>query len=115
MKTVTREESEALENLREWIKPGDTIYTVIRSVSRSGMSRRIDVIKFDGQHRTYLTTNMAKLGIGGMRMTTRDWHQSRGASIPGCGMDMGFHAVDSLCYKLFGKSMSDSNIRHEWI
>ncbi len=113
---MSTKNQENLDNLREWVQPGDTIYTVIRSVSRSGMSRRLDVLKFDKDGRKlYLTSNMAKLGIAGMRMSTADWSQSKGASIPGCGMDMGFHAVDSLCYKLFGKSMSDCNIRQEWI
>lgn len=35
---------EAIEKLRGWIKPGDTVYTVLESVSRSGMSRTIRVV-----------------------------------------------------------------------
>lgn len=106
---------QARQNLEEWVKEGDTIYTVIRSVSRSGMSRRIDVMKFDGGRRIYLTTCMADLGLAGMKMSMNDWAKSRGASIPGCGMDMGFHAVDTLCYAIFQKSSHDANVRHEWI
>ena len=36
---------EAIDRLRRWIKPGDTIHTQLKSVSRSGMSRVIQVIK----------------------------------------------------------------------
>src|SRR5689334_18414675 len=42
-----REQAEAVLNLKKWIKPGDTLYTEIKSVSRSGMSRVIQVIKID--------------------------------------------------------------------
>jgi hypothetical protein len=34
----------ALEHLHDWLKPGDTVYTVLRHVSRSGMLREIGVI-----------------------------------------------------------------------
>lgn len=105
----------SLDFLRNQVTEGCTIYTVVRSVSRSGMSRHIDVLMIGPDGRRYLTAAMADLKIGGMRQSLREWEQSKGASIPGCGMDMGFHAVDSLCYKLFGKSMSDCNIRQEWI
>jgi hypothetical protein len=35
---------EAIAQLREWIKPGDTVYTIVRHVSRSGMQRTIGVV-----------------------------------------------------------------------
>lgn len=113
--STKQQQQEALEFLRHTVSEGATIYTVIRSVSRSGMSRRIDVLMFKGTHKYYLTTWMATLGIAGMRQSMTDWQNGRGASIPGCGMDMGYHAVDSLCHRLFGKSAYDANVRHEWI
>jgi len=35
-------EAEAIVHLRSMLKPGDTVYTVLRHVSRSGMTRGID-------------------------------------------------------------------------
>lgn len=37
------ERDEFIAKLRETLKPGDTLHTVLRSVSRSGMQRVIDV------------------------------------------------------------------------
>ena len=34
---------EAVKELRKMIRPGQTVYTVLRHVSRTGMSRGIDV------------------------------------------------------------------------
>lgn len=98
--------NENLDDLCNMVKDGDTVYTIVRSVAKSGMSRRIDVLVIGRDGPRYLTSNMASLGIAGMRMTTKDWAQSRGAMIPGCGMDMGFHAVDSLQHTLGYKRLT---------
>ena len=46
--TATRkaEQEEAIARLRNWIRPGDTLYTVLRHRAASGMSRSIDVYGF---------------------------------------------------------------------
>lgn len=108
--TTATDKQAALNNLKEWVREGDTVFTVLRSVSRSGMSRRIDVLKMNGSERCYLTGAMACVGIAGMRQSLQDWSQGKGASIPGCGMDMGFHAVDGLRLTLGLK-----HLHHEWI
>jgi len=41
------EAAEAAEDLRRILKPGDTVWTVLRHVSRSGMRRRIDMVKIE--------------------------------------------------------------------
>lgn len=40
------EKAGAIARLRDWIKPGDTLYTVMRHRAASGMSRSIDVYGF---------------------------------------------------------------------
>ena len=45
-KAQQSERDEYVAKLRETLKPGDTLHTVLRSVSRSGMSRVIDVYHF---------------------------------------------------------------------
>lgn len=44
MRQADKERSDAIAQLREWLKPGDTVYTILDSVSRSGMSRQIRVV-----------------------------------------------------------------------
>lgn len=44
MRKADAEKVDTINKLREWIKPGDTVYTVLDSVSRSGMSRQIRVL-----------------------------------------------------------------------
>jgi hypothetical protein len=39
MKYSKEEKERALKRLHELIKPGDTVYTSVKHVSRSGMSR----------------------------------------------------------------------------
>lgn len=43
---MTKEE--AIQELRNILKPGDRVYTILRSVSRSGMSRCIDFYAIKG-------------------------------------------------------------------
>lgn len=77
---------EAINRLREILKPGDTIPVIIRSVSRSGMSRTMD---FYSPDLSWLSGYIAA-ACGYSR--TRD-----GAlRVKGCGMDMAFSVVYDL-------------------
>lgn len=92
------ERAEALARLREWLRPGDTVYTILRHVSRSGMQRSIAPIAFlnnDARDARYLARNVA-LALG----MAEDRHRE-GVKINGCGMDMGAHLVYSLSSALF--------------
>lgn len=90
------EKQEAIARLRKWIKPGSTVYTVIRNVSRSGMSREIGVVLID-KDGSMLHPNHAVSKALGWRLGKKD-----GVIVGGCGMDMGFHLVYSLGSVLFG-------------
>jgi hypothetical protein len=100
MKKADREREEAITRLREWITPGDTLYCVLRSCSRSGMSRIIDLQGFkptttgELQHFSYGYNAALALGWGYDR-------KREGVKVGGCGMDMGFHLVYSLSSVLF--------------
>lgn len=91
--------SEALASLRETLRPGDTVYTVLRHVSRSGMKRRIDLYVFRNNTPLYLSAHAAR--VLGCRMSNRAGEE--GVSVSGCGMDMGFDLVYNLGRVLFGK------------
>jgi hypothetical protein len=92
--------AEAFDRLRKWIKPGDTVYTILDSVSRSGMSRhiRVQLIQCDAGKPVVLHPNHAVSRVLGYRQAPRD-----GLVVGGCGMDMGYHIVHSLGYALFGQ------------
>lgn len=88
------EQTEAIETLRELVKPGDRIYTNLRKVSRSGMSRTISVHIKTADGIRDISSLVAR--AAGYRMDGWD-----GLKVGGCGMDMGFHVVYSLSSVLF--------------
>ena len=92
---MARQDQEAIERLRGWVKPGDTLYTSVKHVSRSGMMRSIAVYKFEDNEPLWLSYNVAK-ALG----NTFD-REREGVKIGGCGMDMGFALVYDLSYTLF--------------
>lgn len=78
-------QEEARKGLLECLKPGDTIHMVLRHVSASGMSRRIDFYKMYRNEPMRLTVSIARL---------LDYPVSdKGLMVNGCGMDMGFSVV----------------------
>jgi hypothetical protein len=95
------ERAEARTELRALLKPGDTVYTVLRHVSRSGMYRRISAYimrdagpEYKGKDRYYpyyLDRLLILAGIGDAPRGRGD-----GVGVSGCGMDMGFHLVYNL-------------------
>lgn len=90
-------QAEAIKLLRKLVRPGDTVHTILRHVSASGMTRRIDLVKITRKGPLYLTVLAAK--ACGYRTTGN----GNGLVIGGCGMDMGFEAVYQLGRALFPK------------
>ena len=96
-KYTKAERAESFANLRKWLKPGDTVHTILDHVSRSGMSRNIRVVLLkDGEafHPNYAVSVV----LGMSRAKHGD-----GIVANGCGMDMGFNIVHNLGYALFGE------------
>lgn len=93
-KASEREREEARQHLLKHLKPGQTVYTVLRHVSRSGMSREISVVTKGEQGMLNHDYHAAKL-LG--------WNVGPhgGIKVGGCGMDMGFHLVYQLGYSLW--------------
>ncbi len=94
MATMTKarkaEQQEAIAKLRKLLKPGDTVYTVLRHVSKSGMRRRIDLYLLKDGEPFFLTGYAAKA------MDYRWDDRGGGIITDGCGMDMGFSLVYNL-------------------
>jgi hypothetical protein len=124
-----KERAEFLENLREIIKPGMTVYTVLRHVSTSGMTRSLDVYIMENNRPRRITYWVAKA----LDYPLKDSE----LRTSGCGMDMGFSVVYNLGSELFhswdcigdrcpsndhsnGKTLSTHfdggyALRHEWL
>lgn len=89
----------AIARLREWLHPGDTVYTVLRKRAPSGMSRvistlglHVDPNRPDVRISDY-TYNVAKA----LELKIVD----DGVRVHGTGMDMGFWLVYELSAVLF--------------
>ena len=95
---MTRKEAErqeAVERLRGWLKPGDTVFTILRHVSRSGMTRHIGVVML--REGVDLHPNYAIAAVCDYRLNKN----GDGLVVGGCGMDMGFALVYDLSRVLF--------------
>lgn len=79
--------------LLEILRPGDTVHGIVRSVARSGMSRRIDFYKLADGGMQYLTGYIAQL------QGSDDF--DGGLRVNGCGMDMIFATVYELSHSLW--------------
>lgn len=91
-----RERAEAIEQLRAIVKPGMTVQTILRHVSRSGMSRSISAVVTTPDGAETIDWLLVRAGIGGGLDRTHD-----GVKMGGCGMDMGFALVYELSRVLF--------------
>lgn len=91
------EKIEAVKRLRKMLRPGQTVYCVLRHVSASGMTRRIDFYAIKGKEHVYLSGYMAT-ALGMRRHASKD-----GLIVEGCGMDMGFAVVYDLSRTLYPK------------
>lgn len=76
---------DAIEQLREILPPGSAVNTRLRHVSRSGMTRDIQVLTTDGSDITSLVAAALEARV-----------VNRGVRVGGIGMDMGFHLVYRL-------------------
>ena len=94
--TATRaQQAEALDKLREYLKPGDTVYTVLRHVSSSGMTRDISAVLLRDNEHVDIDYLVARV------LGYRRNQDHGGLRVSGCGMDMGFALVYDLSSKLF--------------
>lgn len=94
-KAQQAEREEARERLRAILPPGATVYTVLRHVARSGMSRSIDVYLIDESGPHWLSRLVS-------RATGLAFDKKREAvKMGGWGMDMGFAIVANLGHALY--------------
>lgn len=108
--TTKTEKLEAIAKLRDMIKPGDTVYTVLRHVTASGMRRSIDAYIIRNNEPVWLSYWAGK-AIGYKADNKRG-----GLILNGCGTDMGFELVYSLSAAVFaGEDRAGYVLNHRWI
>jgi len=113
IKGKDRSKQEAMDMLHKVLQRGDTVYTVLRHVSKSGMQRRIDCYCIGEDRRLVF--------LSGYVGTVLGLRHDYGLVVNGCGMDMGFHIVHSLSSAMFrgpnGEYLSIGAyaLKHEWI
>lgn len=103
-----KEQQEAIAELRELLKPGDTVYCILRHVSRSGMMRAISpVIIRDGE--SWEIDYLVCPALG------RKFNERHGGvTCHGCGMDMGFELVYTLSRTLWPDGFECIGKGEEW-
>jgi len=104
-KKQKKEKIEAIENLKKYIKKGDTLFTKVVKVSPSGMSRQITVLDIKNGSPSYWSYDVSKI----LGYTLKD---NGSLFVKGYGMDMGFHVVYSLSQTLFNDGYA---IKQRWI
>lgn len=114
-----------IAELLKLLQPGDKVYCLVRSVSSSGMSRKMSLYIVRDNDIRSITSYVADILQWGI--------DDKGyLKVSGCGMDMGFHTVYTLGRYLFrdgfkvegrgrngDTSGHDSDggyaLKHEWI
>jgi membrane protease subunit (stomatin/prohibitin family) len=105
------QQEQARDRLRELFAQSEDkrVYSILRHVSASGMSRRIDFYCIRDNRPVWLSYDIAR---------ALDYKQSDkgGLVVGGCGMDMGFHVVYTLSSVLYGHTNDGGYIlKQEWI
>lgn len=113
MKYKKEEVEEAKKYLMDVLPVGGTCYTQVKSVAKSGMSRKMKFFAVEDGEIINVTWRVATV-LG-------DSVQSDGTiRVSGCGMDMGFHMVYNLArtlYRDFKTNGGDSGyaLKQRWL
>lgn len=128
-KKTNTEREQARADLLKLLKPGATVYTILRHCSASGMSRVIDLVvierarekryplkpegladykgqrDYDAEPIGYTTLERIRsvAYLAGKAMGYTFDRDRTGLKVSGCGMDMGFHLVYNLGATLWPK------------
>ncbi len=105
--TTNIEKDKALARLLEVLGAGSRVYTIPRSVSRSGMMRSISLVAVNKDHEIQDITYWAAQVLA-VKLSKSDG----GIKMPGCGMDMGFELVYRVSCKLFDDGYA---LKHSWL
>jgi hypothetical protein len=117
LRGITDQELASERLLKGYFKDTRTVYTILRSVSSSGMTRHISLVvagvNDEGKADLYDITFLAAQAMG-ENLSERNGHRT--IKVNGCGMDMGFHLVYNLSSVLYhGEERAGYKIKQAWI
>ncbi|OAM88265.1 hypothetical protein OH491_07175 [Termitidicoccus mucosus] len=100
------ERTRAIENLKRFLKEGDTVYVILRGISASGMSRCIDLYSIVNGRPCRLTWSAA--------IALRKPYDKRREALrmDGTGTCVAFEAVYNLAWALFNNPVA---LSHQWL
>lgn len=86
-----------LQDLREALTEGQTVYTILRHVSASGMERAISVVVVNEDGSGIWDISYLVIGAG----LYKNHPKHPGLKVRGTGMDMGAHVVRNIAAHVF--------------
>lgn len=94
---INRGRNEAIERLRQLLPVGRRVFTILRSITRSRMTREIDVLFWDD-------TSKAPVIFSWLAGQALDYDLSKhnAVVVRGTGMDMEFYLVSQIATLLHG-------------
>lgn len=92
------EKQKAIADLRKYLPPGKTVFTILRHVSKSGMMRHISLVVQDQNEGIVNITWIASKALGEKCINS---FGHRAMKAQGAGMDMGFELVYRLSSVLY--------------
>jgi len=108
---VRLEREEAIARLTDLLRAGDTVHTILRKVSKSGMTREISLV-IARDNKLIDITYDASHALGNKLVDG----YNRAIRVNGCGMDMGWHLVYNLSSVLFrGMDRDGYALKQSWI
>jgi hypothetical protein len=107
---MNMDREQAIRQLKENIRPNDTLYTQLEHVTKSGMTRYIKVRQIKDDYPYDWTYLVAKI----LGWTYSDKYNA--IKVGGCGMDMGFHVIYTLGQALWPDGTPEPHGRRngEW-
>lgn len=99
--------------LEHYVKPGTIVYTILRSVSSSGMSRHISMVIADSDG---TIADITYYAAAALNESLHEKNGYRSIRQHGAGMDMGFNLVYNLSSVLFhGQERAGYVLSQRWI
>ncbi len=117
LKGITDKELSKERLLSDYLKETNTVYTVLRGVSSSGLTQYVSLmvpgLDHDGKPDIFNITWHASNVLGDK---LHDKHGHRVIKLQGGGMDLGFHIVYSLSSVLYaGQDRAGYVLKHRWL
>lgn len=106
----TDEKQTALEALADALVNGQRLYTILRAVSKSGMSRRVSVVDIQDGEPVILDYRLVRAGLG-YKMK----NNYSGLIVSGAGFDAGYDVVYNLGRLLSDFTGEPWKFKHSWL